>query len=125
MRLTDAEWVVMNVLWERAPATARDILRHLPRGTAWAYTTVKTLLTRLQDKGAVTSVKAGRSDLYSPALPRSEARRNALSEVLSKAFQGGVRSLMHCLVETQELTEDQKRELLDLLGESGEEEQEP
>ena len=54
MKLTQAEWQVMNALWERYPATARDIAERLPASVKWAYTTIKTLLTRLLEKGAVS-----------------------------------------------------------------------
>ena len=57
MRLNDSEWKVMQALWGRHPATARDVLEQVERETAWAYTTVKTLLARLVEKGADSCVR--------------------------------------------------------------------
>ena len=57
MKLTKAEWQIMNALWEDHPATARDIMDRLPTGVKWAYTTIKTMLTRLVEKKAVSETK--------------------------------------------------------------------
>ena len=48
MRLSEAEWQIMKALWRCQPATVRDLIEHLPPGVDWAYTTVKTMLTRLE-----------------------------------------------------------------------------
>ena len=79
MNLTSAEWIVMNALWRIAPATAREILEELPEDTKWAYTTVKTILTRLEQKGVVNSVKVVRSAQYRPLLSRRSACGRALA----------------------------------------------
>ena len=47
MKLTKAEWQIMNALWQKHPATVHNIMERLDRRVNWAYTTVKTLLTRL------------------------------------------------------------------------------
>ena len=52
MKLTEAEWQIMNTLWEDWPATARQIADRLPENVNWAYTTIKTMLTRLAEKQA-------------------------------------------------------------------------
>jgi BlaI family penicillinase repressor len=112
MKLTDTEWQVMNVLWERYPTTARGIAERLPKEINWAYTTIKTLLARLVEKGAVKESKNGNTSLYEPLLNRQTARRSALAALANQAFDGAFGPLMHFLVEDQKLTENQKRELL-------------
>ncbi len=112
MRLTNAEWQVMNVLWERFPATARGIAERLPKEINWAYTTIKTLLTRLAEKGAVKESKNGNTSLYEPILSRQMARRNALKSLANQAFDGAFGPLMHFLLENQKLTASQRRQLL-------------
>jgi BlaI family penicillinase repressor len=115
MKLTDTEWQVMNVLWERYPATARGIAERLPKENSWAYTTIKTLLTRLAEKGAVKESKNGNTSLYSPVLSREAARRNALKSLANQAFDGAFGPLMHFLLEDQKMTTSQKRELLEAI----------
>ena len=115
MRLTDAEWHIMHALWERHPLTARNIVEHLPAGVSWAYTTVKTLLSRLCEKQAVSECKRGNTSLYEPLLTRTKARRNALRALADRAFNGAFGPLLHFLVEEEGLSDKERRELLDAL----------
>jgi BlaI family penicillinase repressor len=115
MKLTDTEWQVMNVLWDRFPATARGIAERLPKEINWAYTTIKTLLARLVEKGAVKESKNGNTSLYEPVLSRQAARRNALKSLANQAFDGAFGPLMHFLLEDQKLTNHQKQELLTVI----------
>ena len=115
MKLTDTEWQIMNVLWERFPATARGIAERLPKENNWAYTTIKTLLARLTEKGAVKESKNGNTSLYEPLLSRQIARRNALKSLVNQAFDGAFGPLMHFMLEDQKLTTAQKRQLLDAI----------
>jgi len=117
MKLTEAEWQIMNVLWERYPATARGIAERLPQEVSWAYTTIKTLLTRLVGKGAVKEGKKGNTSIYEPLLTRKNARRNAIKILANQAFDGAFGPLMHFLVENQKLTPTQKQELVQSLKE--------
>jgi predicted transcriptional regulator len=117
LELTDAEWKVMNAVWEHAPATARTVCDALAGSTGWAYTTVRTLMERLVGKGALTRRRRGPADLYAPVLPRTQARRNALRALLSRAFGGGVAPLVHHLLGEERLSERERRELRRLLDE--------
>ena len=124
MKLTKTEWQVMTALWDQYPATAREVGERLPAKVNWAYTTLKTILTRLLDKGAVSERKRGNTSVYTPAVSRSRARKNALRDLADQAFSGAFGPLMHFLVEDQSLTAAQRAELMDALkadrGEKGE-----
>jgi BlaI family penicillinase repressor len=117
MKLTEAEWQIMNVLWERYPATARGIAERLPQEVSWAYTTIKTLLARLVGKGAVKESKKGNTSIYEPLLTRKNARRNAIKILANQAFDGAFGPLMHFMLENQKLTPAQKQELVQSLKE--------
>ena len=118
MKLTQAEWLIMNALWDGHPAKARDIAQRLPAGVSWAYTTIKTMLTRLVEKEAVSESKQGNVSLYEPILSRRQARSTAVRTVLDQAFDGAFGPLMHFLVEDQKLSAKQRRELIKLLENS-------
>lgn len=122
MKLTDAEWQIMNALWEGWPATARQIADRLPKDVNWAYTTIKTMLTRLAEKQAVKETKEGNVGLYEPILSRQSAQRVALKTLVNQAFDGAFGPLMHFLVEEHGLTDKQETELLKALnkGDQGE-----
>ena len=119
MKLTEAEWQIMNSLWEKWPATAREVADRLPDDVKWAYTTIKTMLTRLVEKRAVKEVKKGGVGVYTPILSRQNARRKALKSLANQAFDGAFGPLMHFLLEDQKLTDKQRAELMEALKEDG------
>ena len=115
MRLSDTEWRVMHVLWEASPRSAREVLDEVGAETGWAYTTVKTILARLAEKGAVTASLEGNTSLYSPEITRDAARRSALRGLVDRAFDGTFGSLIHHLVEGERLSAGERRALGELL----------
>ena len=115
MKLTEAEWLIMNALWDGFPATARDIAQRLPEGVSWAYTTIKTMLARLVDKKAVSQSKKSNTSVYEPIVSRQKARRSALRILANQAFDGTFGPLMHFLVQEQKLTSKQRKELIEIL----------
>lgn len=116
MKLTQAEWQLMNALWQGHPASAREIEERLPKETKWAYTTIKTMLTRLVAKGAIAERMEGKAALYEPRITRQKARLAALRSVAEEAFDGALGSLMHFLVE-EELSDEDRAKLAELLEE--------
>jgi len=116
MRLTEPEWIIMNALWEEHPAKARDVVERLPSSVNWAYTTVKTMLDRLVEKSAVDKRKSGNVGLYEPIISRRQARRTAMKMMLNQAFDGAFGSMMHFMVEDENLSAEQRQELIKILS---------
>jgi BlaI family penicillinase repressor len=117
MKLSDAEWQIMNALWKRYPATAREIAENLPDETQWAYTTIKTLLARLAAKNALSEEKRGNTSVYEPLVSLKKARRTALRTFLNQAFDGAVEPLLNFLAEERKLSDKQRKEFLRILQE--------
>jgi predicted transcriptional regulator len=115
MKLSDAEWQIMNALWKRYPATARDLSEYLPKDTNWAYTTIKTMLTRLVAKKVISERKRGNTSVYEPLISKTKARSKAVLSLINQAFDGTVGPLMHFLLEEKKLTKKQRQELIELL----------
>ena len=90
LKLSDAEWTVMHALWSAAPASARDVLDRVGTTTGWAYTTVKTMLARLAEKGAVDATSQGNQVLYTPRVSRDQAQRSAVRTLVDRVFGGAV-----------------------------------
>jgi predicted transcriptional regulator len=109
--LSDAEWKVMHAVWTKAPVTARQVRERLPKGTRWAYTTVKTFLDRLVEKGALLAERQGGATVYTPRLSRQKARHAAVRALAEKAFDGAVGPMMHFLLEDRKLTAKERAEL--------------
>jgi len=121
MKLTEAEWLIMNALWRGYPATARQIAERLPAGINWAYTTIKTMLTRLVEKNALTESKRGNTSLYEPLVSKQKARLNAIKSLADQAFDGAFGPLMHFLLEEEKLSAKQRKELMSILKNSNKE----
>lgn len=105
-----AEWRVLHALWRGEPASARELLERLRGETGWAYTTLKTMLTRMQQKGLVRAHVRGQATLYEPALPREKSQRSALRALVERVFEGAAGSALAQLMEPEELSAaDRKR----------------
>jgi BlaI family penicillinase repressor len=117
MQLTDAEWRLMEALWKGAPASARELLERLGRKGGWAYTTVKTMLTRLAEKGAVTEEMEGNVALYEPKVTRLAARRTAVRSLVARAFGGAYGAFVHHLMEGERLSAKERAKLRRMLDE--------
>lgn len=88
MSISDAEAVVMDVLWRRHPASAEDVVAALAGRAEWAEPTVKTLLNRLLNKGAIQAEKEGRRYLYSPVLSRDAWLAEQSAGLVDRLFGG-------------------------------------
>lgn len=119
MKLSEAEWQIMNALWRKNPATAREIMDSLNGDVRWAYTTVKTMLTRLAAKKAVAETKRGNTSFYTPLVDQGNTRRNALRNVMDRVLDGTVAPLMSFLIEDRKLSEGERKELIRMLRDSG------
>ena len=115
MKLTQAEWQIMNSLWEKHPATAREIMNRLPNGVKWAYTTLKTMLSRLVEKEAVSESKQSNTSIYEPLISQRKARLSAFRLLLDQSFDSAMGPLMHFMLQEQKLNDKQKEELIDIL----------
>ncbi len=115
LRLSDAEWTVMRAVWARSPASARDVLEHAAGETAWAYTTVKTLLARLVEKGALAMRMKGNVSLYEARITRRQARIAALRSLVDKAFDGTFGTLLQHLVTEEKLSTTDRATLARML----------
>jgi BlaI family penicillinase repressor len=122
MKLTEAEWQIMNALWQKHPATARQIMDRLPAGVQWAYTTIKTMLTRLVEKTAVSEIKQGNTSVYDPLVSQQKARLSAFRSLLDQAFDGAIGPLVHFLAEEKQLSAKEKEELVRILESEAQEE---
>ncbi len=94
----------MNLLWEQGEASVRQILEAFPEKVRPAYTTVQTILYRLEAKGAIRRTKKiGNAHIFETTTTRQEARRGVVEELLS-LFGGRAQPLVAHLIESGKLT---------------------
>ena len=117
--LTQAEWQVMECLWEQAPRTGREAAEYMARRTGWSRSTTLTLLQRLEDKGAVSSREEGRKKVFSPVLRREDAARAETENFLSKVYGGSLGLMMSAMTQSKSLTEEDIAELSAILERAG------
>lgn len=117
MQISDAESVVMDVLWERSPLAAEDIVAATAEAQGWQEATVKTLINRLLTKKAIAAERDGRRYLYRPLLPRSDYVNAASKTLLDRLFEGRVAPLVAHFSEQKKLTKKDIAELKRLIGE--------
>lgn len=109
VRISEAEWEVMKILWERAPQSAQEAAGRL--AGAWSESTVKTLLNRLVRKGALSYETAGKAFLYSPAISQDECRAMESASFLDRVFDGAVSPMLAHFVASNGLTDAELAEL--------------
>ena len=121
MRLNDSEWTVMRALWEARAAsnevTARDVHGRIADETEWAYTTLRTFLARLVEKGAIAERKIGNQSVYEPLITQEEAQTSAVRSLLERAFDGTVGSLLQHLAGRERLSKADRERLAALIDE--------
>jgi BlaI family transcriptional regulator, penicillinase repressor len=111
--LYDRELEVMQVLWEQGSATVAEVRDALP--DEMAYTTVLTVLRRLEDKGYVGHQAEGRAHRYHPLVERQEVRKSAVERVLRRLFHGSPELLLTHLVRDRKLPAAELRRLRELV----------
>lgn len=117
IQISPSELEVMKVLWTRAPQTAAEVAETLAPETGWSDRTVKTLLSRLVEKGALGTESEGRRYLYTPLLEQSAYRTKAARQFVDKLFGGRAAPLVAHLAEKEGLTSDDIAELEALIEE--------
>ncbi|KCZ92889.1 BlaI/MecI/CopY family transcriptional regulator [Hyphomonas johnsonii] len=116
MKISAAELDVMGVLWERPGIAASDVHDALGAEKDWTSRTVKTLLARLVEKGAVVTTEDGRRYLYFPAIDEDSYKAKAAGQFIDRVFSGRAAPLVAHLADSRGLTKQDIAELEKLLG---------
>src|SRR5215470_9108843 len=117
IKLTRFEMEIMDALWEMGSGSIREIHENLPEKRRPAYTTVQTIIRRLEEKGAVKQTKqVGNAHIFEPAFTRDAARGRLIDDLLD-LFGGSARPLMAHLAEAGKLTLEDLKELENMVAE--------
>ncbi|MBR3109263.1 MAG: BlaI/MecI/CopY family transcriptional regulator [Clostridia bacterium] len=118
-RCTEAEWKIMEVLWDSAPRTMSEITKALEPSTGWTRHTVITLLKRMQEKGTVAVDESGEVKTYTPLLTQEEASKEQTNKLLRRVFSGKASLLINHLVDSGEISLKEMDELMDMMRKNG------
>lgn len=115
VRLSEAEWKVMSLLWQESPQTMMQITNHFKATTGWTKHTVMTFLRRMEEKDAIHHEDGERAKLYYPNVNREEAVLQETEEFLEKVFEGRMGLMLNTMVERKALSKEEIAEMYEIL----------
>lgn len=104
MQISNAEWQVMKILWMKGGLTSTDLIEVLEERFAWSKSTVKTLLTRLVEKGCLTREKVGKSFVYTALLSQDESTQLVVEDVGNKVCSRKIKQVIAELIAANDFT---------------------
>lgn len=116
-KISEAEWEVMNVLWEKSPRTASEVIQSLQEKTDWKPKTIRTLLDRLVKKEVVGVNQHQKVYTFTPLYSQSECQRAEAKSFLNRIYGGTMKSMLVHFFEEESLTEEEIKELRNMLNE--------
>ena len=109
--LGDLQHAIMAVLWTRGEATAAEVHDALRMDRGLAFTTIATMLRKMEDKGVVAHRSEGRQFVYRPTVSEAQVRRSMVGELVERLFGGDPKALVAHLVSEHEIDADELKEL--------------
>lgn len=104
--ISGAELEVMQTLWKYNRSMKVQEVCNALQSDKWKYKTVATLLMRMEEKGAVTSEKAGKANVYTPVLDKTEYLQSQTKNFIQKMYNGSVKELAVSLFRSHELSDE-------------------
>jgi BlaI family penicillinase repressor len=114
---TEAEWHLMECLWEKSPRTGRETVSWLEARMGWTRSTTLTMLRRLEAKGAVAGDTEGEPKTFRPLIAREEVAVRETENLLDRAYKGSLSLLVSSLTRKQSLPQKEIDELYAILRE--------
>lgn len=115
--ISDAEWQVMNVVWNGQPLTAQEVIAALEDQADWAPATIKTMLHRLVKKNVLAYEPQGNRYVYRARARRSDCVKQASRSFLERVFEGESGSLVAHFLRSSKLSPNEIAELRQILNE--------
>ena len=117
INLTDAEWNVMECLWEKSPRTGRETIDYLKERMGWSRSTTLTLLRRMEEKGAVGSEVYENVKQFVPLISRDQAAIQETEDFLGRVYKGSLSMMVSSFTKNQSLSKSKIDELYSILKE--------
>ncbi len=115
IQLTDAEWKIIELLWDEHPRSMPEITKALEPTTGWTRHTIITLLKRMELKDTVSVDDTGTVKMYSPKITRKQATTEQTKKFLSRVFSGNATLLISNLVDSGEADVEDIQAILDMM----------
>ncbi|MEZ5945098.1 MAG: BlaI/MecI/CopY family transcriptional regulator [Planctomycetaceae bacterium] len=115
--LAELQLAIMQVLWDRGESTVSDVRDALNASRPLAYTTVGTMLSKMEANGQVAHRSDGRVNIYYPLLERNEVSRSMLTDLTERLFRGDVSDLLCTLLDGCEVSSEELQRLKQIIAE--------
>ncbi len=109
--LTEGEWAIVRAVWDNQPCAAPTVQEALQKQKGWAYSTVKTMMDRMVAKGLLKTQRIRNLILYRSIITKREAQKGEIMRAVKRAFDGALTPMMQFLLEDNNLSPKQLREL--------------
>ena len=116
VELTQAEWEIMKVVWEKQPCAAGTVQETMAKNRDRAYSTVKTTMDRMTEKGFLQIEKIRNLQLFRSCISEVDAKRGEFRKMLKRAFDGALMPMMQFLIEHEGLSKEQASQLRKLVS---------
>jgi BlaI family penicillinase repressor len=117
-RISDAEWTVMKVLWQRGSSTLGEVVKELEGRLHWKPRTVQSLIRRLTEKGALAVESVGREFRYRPAVDQNHCQHEESRSFLDRVFNGRLTPFVAGLMEREEVSPADLAALREILAQA-------
>lgn len=111
INIGEAELEIMKVLWKAGEPVNTQYINEAVEEKGWKRTTISTFLTRLVDKGAISSEKRGKLYYYTPLISQKDYRKSQTKNFIMSVYNGSVKDLAVSLFENEALSDDDIKEL--------------
>ena len=115
-RLGDLQLQILKVLWERGEGTVSEVMEGLS-GSELAYTTVATMLRKMENRGLVTHRSKGRSFAYRPAVKAGDVSHRMANHLVDRLFEGSLFDAVNHLLTSREVSTDELTKIERLIAE--------
>ena len=116
IRLGRLELQIMNVVWDKGNATVPEVKDVISRGRKPAYSTILTMMRKLEAKGYLSHDVDDRTYVYRPIISRQTVRQGVIGDLLDRLFEGSPSLLLNSLVEQNRISEEELREIRKLIS---------
>ena len=110
-QISQSEWLVLQCLWKKSPLEIKELLAMLQEKTGWNANMVRTMVVRLQEKGAVGAEKGGRFYRYYPIADQDACIQAETASFLERVFDGSPTRMIAALTGSGSLTERDCQEI--------------
>lgn len=121
VKVTSKEWYVLKCLWEQYPKSLMELVTELKQEIGWSKSTCATMVRRMSEKGLIGYEEKGKTKLFYPSVKKEEVTRQETNAFLRRIYNGSIGMMVSSLVDQNGLSDEEIKELQEILRKAQEE----